>query len=113
MRRRIKKRQSRTHRVFKVNDVQSRRALIKIVAITTWIKAKDGTKQQANRRFVRNDDHLLVVMRPDDLHQHRQSAGGYCKPAFSSLWRKGVRILLPGGGFLGKSFFHLSASHLL
>src|SRR5262245_20468194 len=43
VRRRIKKRQSRTHRVFKVNDVQGRRALVEIVAITAWIKAKDGT----------------------------------------------------------------------
>src|SRR4029077_14047798 len=106
-------RESRTHGIFEVNDVQGRRALVEIVAIAAWIKAKERTKEQANRRFVRNDNHVLVTMRSDDLYQHRQSAGGHRQPAFSALWRKGVRILFPGGGFRGKSFFHLAASHLL
>src|ERR1044071_1217085 len=113
MRGRIEKRQPRMGCVLEVDNIQSCRALIEIVAITTRIEPEKRAEQQPDRRLVRNNDDVLVAMFAHDIHQHRKRACRHRQATLSTLWRESVGVFLPGGRFLGKFRLDFVPRHLL
>jgi hypothetical protein len=74
----IEEGQTRAVAFFEVEDIEGRRILVEIVAVTPGIKTEQGTDQQPNGRFVRDNDDAFAGASVDDLQHRRQGPSRHC-----------------------------------
>ena len=108
----VEQRQACADCILEVNDVQRGRILIQSIAIAARIESNERAEQQADSRFVGDNENVLGRVLPHDLHQHRQGASRHREPALSSHRRERVRILFPRRGFIRKSLLDFFSCHL-
>lgn len=103
----VEESKTRTVALLEIENVESGRALVEIVAVTPGIKPEQGTYQQPNRRFVRDNNDGFSGASADDLQQGGQGPGRHRQAALAPSRRERIGIVLPGGKFIGVFGFHI------
>ena len=79
-------------RVFKIQDIQAGRRLIKPVPVTACVKSEQAAYDQTQRSFMRYDQYVLILMINHDLPYHREGAGQYADARLTALRCKAERV---------------------
>ena len=97
VRRVIEEHEACAHRVPEVHNIQAGGRLVEAVAETPRIERKKAAQDEAQGGLVRNNQYLIAAVCSDDLADHGQRAGQYCKARFPSKRCERERIRLPCG----------------
>lgn len=87
--------------LFEIENIQSGRALVEIVAVTPGIKPEQGTDEQPDRCFVRDNNDGFGGAGANDFQQGGQGPGRHREAGLAPFRRKRIGIVLPRGEFIG------------
>ena len=109
MRHVIVKREPRIGRTGGIENGERSGVQVEVIAIAARIKTEDRAKQEADRRFVRNDANHLARVAGDDIEKCRHGACRDREARLTAFRRKVERIGLPLGIHVAKFRFGLAA----
>src|SRR5215207_4726670 len=109
----VEEHQPGAHRVFEVQDVEAGGRLVQPVAVAARVETQQTADDEPKRSFMRNYQHIFILMVDYHLTDNRQGARQYTDARFASLGCKCKRVRFPGAILFGEAFFHFLASQAL